>query len=116
MIGSRLMIRQDRMISRRRATIPRGSTRLLPEDRDIRGYFETIFIRPPLRRIQYVGMMNETAGFPQIYNINSDPKERVNLAPTGAGWVLGPYMQVIRAYRESLVEHPNRPVPNVTRF
>ncbi|MHC4830125.1 MAG: arylsulfatase [Planctomycetota bacterium] len=64
----------------------------------------------------YMGTMRETAGFPQIYNIEADPKERVNVAHTGAGWVMGPYLQLVAKYRASLKDHPNPPAASVTRF
>lgn len=64
----------------------------------------------------YMGTMTETAGFPQVYNIEADPKERVDLGATGSGWVMGPYMQVITEYRETLELYPNPPVSNVTKF
>jgi arylsulfatase len=62
--------------------------------------------------------MRETAGFPQIYNIEADPKERFDLASEGAGWTMGPYpyLQIIGRYRESLKEHPNAPSANFTKF
>ena len=43
----------------------------------------------------YLGTISETAGFPQIYNIEADPKERVDIGPTGGGWIMGPYLQTI---------------------
>jgi arylsulfatase len=64
----------------------------------------------------YLGNMRETAGFPRIFNIEADPKERVDLGPTGAAWVLGPYMQLIGQYKATLEDHPNPPAPNMTRF
>ena len=64
----------------------------------------------------YMGTRRETAGFPQIFNIEADPKERVNIAHTGAGWVMGPYLQLVARYKATLREHPNPPAPNVTDF
>ncbi|MGI9391497.1 MAG: sulfatase-like hydrolase/transferase [Boseongicola sp.] len=64
----------------------------------------------------YMGMMADTAGFPQIFNIEADPKERVNIGHAGAGWVMVPYLQTIGAYLASLADHPNPPAPNVTDF
>ena len=61
----------------------------------------------------YVGTIRETAGYPQIYNIEADPKEQANVAHLN-GWVLAPYLQVINDYRESLVKYPNPPAPNFT--
>ena len=64
----------------------------------------------------YMGMINDTAGFPQIYNIEADPKERVNLAHAGAGWTMAPYLQTIGAYLATLEAFPNPPAPNLTDF
>lgn len=64
----------------------------------------------------YMGMMTDTAGFPQIYNIEADPKERVNIGHAGAGWVMVPYLQTIGEYLATLENHPNPPAPNVTDF
>jgi arylsulfatase len=61
----------------------------------------------------YVGTIRETAGFPQIYNIEADPKEQVNVIHTN-GWLVAPYLQLISGYRASLEEHPNPPAPNLT--
>jgi arylsulfatase len=61
----------------------------------------------------YVGTIRETAGYPQIYNIEADPKEQLNVAHLN-GWVVVPYLQLINQYRESLKEHPNPPAPNLT--
>jgi arylsulfatase len=64
----------------------------------------------------YMGTFTETAGFPQVFNIESDPKERVDIATTGAGWIMGPYMQTVMQYRATLKDHPNPPAPDVTKF
>ncbi len=64
----------------------------------------------------YMGMMNDTAGFPQIYNIEADPKERVNIGHAGAGWVMVPYLQTIGEYLATLEMYPNPPAPDVTDF
>ena len=64
----------------------------------------------------YLGTLKETAGFPQMFNIEADPKERVDLTANGAGWLMGPYMQIIGEYKKSLIDYPNPPVPNLTRF
>ena len=64
----------------------------------------------------YVGNITETAGFPQIFNIEADPKERVSITHAGAGWAMAPYLQTIEAYLATLEEHPNPPAPNVTDF
>lgn len=64
----------------------------------------------------YMGTITETAGFPQVYNIEADPKERVDLGANGAGWIMGPYMQTILKYKASLKQYPNPPASNVTKF
>ncbi|MGI9628581.1 MAG: sulfatase-like hydrolase/transferase, partial [Longimicrobiales bacterium] len=64
----------------------------------------------------YLGTVVETAGFPQIFNIEADPKERVDVAAAGAGWIMGPYLQTVSQYRETLRDHPNPPAADVTRF
>ena len=61
----------------------------------------------------YVGTIRETAGYPQIYNIEADPKEQINIAHLN-GWVIVPYLQLINKYQASLKEHPNPPAPNLT--
>jgi arylsulfatase len=63
-----------------------------------------------------MGTQRETQGFPQIFNIEADPKERVNIAHTGAGWTMAPYLKIISQYRASLKKHPNAPGANFTRF
>jgi arylsulfatase len=64
----------------------------------------------------YVGTLSETAGFPQIFNIELDPKERVDQAVNGSGWVLGVYPNIIAEYKKTLKKYPNPPVPNLTKF
>lgn len=64
----------------------------------------------------YLGTVTETAGFPQIYNIEADPKERVDIGPTGGGWIMGPYLQTVMKYRATLKKYPNPPAPNVTKY
>ena len=63
----------------------------------------------------YVGTIRETAGYPQVYNIEADPREEVNVAHTN-GWIVALYLQLVRQYRESLKEHPNPPAPNLTNI
>ncbi len=64
----------------------------------------------------YLGTVTETAGFPQIYNIEADPKERVDIGVNGGGWIMGPYMQTVMKYKATLKTYPNPPASNVTRF
>lgn len=63
----------------------------------------------------YVGTIRETAGYPQMYNIEADPKEQVNVVHLN-GWLVAPYLQLVNQYRESLKEHPNPPAPNLTNI
>jgi len=63
----------------------------------------------------YLGTTRETAGFPRIYNIYSDPKEMVDIAVSGTAWVLAMSSRLIAEYKATLVEHPNPPPPNLTR-
>ena len=55
----------------------------------------------------------ETAGFPRIYNIESDPKERTDVSVSGNAWVLGIYSKLIAQYKATLKDHPNPPAPNM---
>lgn len=64
----------------------------------------------------YLGTMRETAGFPRIYNIEADPKERTDAAVSGNGWVMGVYFRLIAKYKATLKDHPNPPAPNVTNI
>ena len=57
----------------------------------------------------YLGTTQETAGFLQIFNIEADSKERVDVAPTGSAWIMGAYSKIIANYCQTLEEHPNPP-------
>jgi arylsulfatase len=61
----------------------------------------------------YVGTIRETAGYPQIYNIEADPKEQLNVAHTN-GWLVAQYLRLVAQYRATLKDHPNPPAPNLT--
>ncbi len=63
----------------------------------------------------YLGRMGETAGLPEIYNIESDPREERNVAAEN-GWLIVPYLQLIGEYQRTLGKHPNPPAANLTRF
>jgi arylsulfatase len=63
-----------------------------------------------------MGSIRETAGYPQVYNIEGDPKERVDLLVEGYSWTMAPYMKLIMEYKASLKDHPNPPAGNLTRF
>ena len=65
--------------------------------------------------VGYTSVINEI-GYPQIFNIDADPGEMVNVAPVGGSWVETPYFQLIGAYLDSLKTHPNPPAQNMTDF
>jgi len=64
----------------------------------------------------YLGIMQETAGFPQIYNIEADPKEKVDIAIESYGWTIAPYLKAIAKYQATLKKYPNPPAGNVAKF
>jgi len=68
-----------------------------------------------LRTTGVQAIVAENAGYPSAYNIEWDPREEWNLLIENS-WVLGPYMQVINEYRETLEDHPNPPAPNFTDY
>lgn len=63
----------------------------------------------------YLGRMGETAGLPEIYNIEADPREERNVGAEN-GWVIVPYLQLIGEYKATLKDHPNPPAANLTEF
>ena len=63
----------------------------------------------------YLGRMGETAGIPEVYNIEADPREEHNIGAEN-GWVIVPYLQLIGEYRQSLKKHPNPPAANLVNF
>jgi len=63
----------------------------------------------------YLGRMGETTGIPEVYNIESDPREEHNIGAEN-GWIIVPYLQLIGEYRKSLEDHPNPPAANLTNF
>jgi arylsulfatase len=64
----------------------------------------------------YMGSISETSGYPQVYNIEADPKERVDLLVEGYSWAMAPYLKLIMEYKASLKDHPNPPAGNLTKF
>jgi len=62
-----------------------------------------------------VGMMRETAGYPQAYNIEADPKEEVSVMHHNT-WLVVPYLQLIDQYKESLKIYPNPPAPSLNNI
>jgi arylsulfatase A-like enzyme len=64
------------------------------------------------------GMASSSAamgGYPKIYNIEMDPHEDLQVAPL-FGWTVGPLLEVVEKYKESLKKYPNPPAGNLTRF
>lgn len=61
----------------------------------------------------YQSVIRELA-YPQIFNIEADPKEQVNLSSHVGAWVLWPYEELIEAYQTSIEKHPNPPAVNMT--
>ena len=65
----------------------------------------------------YLGSTRELAQFPRAFNIEADPKEMVDVLVSGGNaWLMGPYLQLVAAYKATLVDHPNPPGGNMTRF
>jgi arylsulfatase len=60
--------------------------------------------------------MRETAGFPRIFNIESDPKEMTDIAASGTAWVLAMYSKIVGQYKATLKDYPNPPAPNLTKY
>jgi arylsulfatase len=63
----------------------------------------------------YLGRMGETAGLPEIYNIEADPREERNVGAEN-GWLVVPYLQLIGEYKATLRDHPNPKAANLTDF
>ena len=63
----------------------------------------------------YLGRIGETAGIPEIYNIEADPREEHNVGAEN-GWLVVPYLQLIGEYTKSLEKFPNPPAANLTDF
>lgn len=61
------------------------------------------------------GHRADGVGYPAVFNIERDPHETWNVVGTNA-WVLGPYMKIVKAYRDSLKDHPNPPAFSMTDF
>ena len=61
------------------------------------------------------GARTETNGYPVVFNIFSDHKEEFNILADNA-WVMGPYMQIIAEYKQTLLGDPNPPAFSLTDF
>ena len=55
------------------------------------------------------------AGYPQVYNIEMDPHETLNIAGL-FGWTADPGLKEVEKYRETLKKYPNPPAANITQF
>ena len=55
------------------------------------------------------------AGYPKIYNIGMDPHEDL-VVGARFGWTVGPMLEGVEKYKETLKKYPNRPAANLTRF
>ena len=64
----------------------------------------------------YLGSKSDNVGFPQLFNIEADPKERVDIIVEGHSWAMAPYLKLIAKYKATLKDHPNPPVGNLTKF
>jgi arylsulfatase len=54
-------------------------------------------------------------GYPNVYNIEADPREEFEIGPE-ASWVVGKYMPLVGRYYASLRDHPNPKPANITDF
>jgi arylsulfatase len=55
------------------------------------------------------------AGYPKLYNVETDPHEDLDVAAT-FGWVAEPMFVEVERYLETLKKYPNPPAANVTDF
>jgi arylsulfatase len=83
--------------------------------------FRTYFVETvptgsgPSRQPGLAGGRIPLNGYPTIYHIERDPREEHNVNVTH-GWVLGPVMEHIAAYKATLEKEPNPQAPNLTAF
>ena len=54
-------------------------------------------------------------GYPNVYNIEQDPREEFEIGPE-ASWVVGKYMPYVLKYYASLRKHPNPKPATITDF
>ncbi len=84
--------------------------------RQWRIYPRTVLAAPDVLNTTGVqGIVAENSGYPAVYNIEWDPREKWNLLIENS-WVLGPYMKAIQDYQKTLKDHPNPPAPNFTDY
>jgi len=55
------------------------------------------------------------AGYPKVYNIEMDPHEDLQVGAL-FGWTIGPALEAVERYKETLKKYPNPPAPNITQF
>jgi arylsulfatase len=55
------------------------------------------------------------AGYPKVYNVQMDPHEDLQLGAL-FGWTVGPALEAVERYKETLKKYPNPPAPNITQF
>ncbi len=55
------------------------------------------------------------AGYPKVYNIPMDPHEDLQVGAL-FGWTVGPALELVEKYEETLKKHPNPPAANITKF
>jgi arylsulfatase len=55
------------------------------------------------------------AGYPKVYNIEMDPHENLNIVGL-FGWTVGPGLEAVKKYEETLKKYPNPPPANLTKF
>jgi arylsulfatase len=55
------------------------------------------------------------AGYPKLYNIEMDPHEDLQVGGFFP-WAVGPALEVVSKYLESVKTYPNPPAPNMTQF
>jgi hypothetical protein len=63
----------------------------------------------------YGSAMLEHAGYPNIFNIEEDPREERPILDTGA-WAVGSYLRVISDYKKTLKDDSNPPAFSMTDF
>jgi arylsulfatase len=62
-----------------------------------------------------LGSFRETNGYPRVFNIEADPKERRNVGIEN-GWVAVPCLEIVNRYLASTRKFPNPPPPTLTDF
>jgi arylsulfatase len=60
-----------------------------------------------------LGVQMERNGAPDVYNIEMDPREQINIGGDNA-WVLGPWFRIVAEYNQSLKKFPNPPGVTLT--